>query len=682
MTVDTKLKIFKEHHVNFVSTSGGQAVGECLFCGKPRHFYVNLENLLWDCKVCGLKGNKEQFLFKVSKLYTEVLNKKPKLLARLSEDRKIPTKAIKKYDVGWDIVGDRFTIPVYRDIKSCNDIRLYKLGSKTRSTWGCISGLLNMQAIHTENTVYVCEGEWDAILFDWLLRKNNMSGAVVSVPGANIFKRDWVPAFKDKVVQLLYDKDNAGDMGERLAQERLNGTTKQIRYLHWSEELPNGFDIRDWISYGIKVKKPKGCFRNLTKMFSSTPRNTEFKHASASKKSSEPTNLAPIKNKDLLATYRKWLFLPDEKIIDIIFGTAFANRMEGDPIWLFLIAPPGGSKSELLMSLSTAEEVVCMTSLTPHALVSGAVWSDGQDPSLLPKLNNKLLVLKDFTTITSMHFTQRDEIFGILRDVYDGKTEKYFGTGIKRAYESKFGILAGVTPVIETFGTIHQSLGERFLKYRLRGDTQKSEEHKIYKAISNINKEIKMRTELCEVAARCLTRHIPSKEKIPAFPQNYFKRIVALAQFTAWMRGVVERDRYTQQVLYRPSSEVGTRLAKQLVKLGIGIGIFRNKKELGEYEYECIKSVAAHTCPDRVKMIIRAFWKAKKEDLDALTTKEVSLRTNLPQATIFRLLEDLELLKAVKRSGGGNKYLWQLSSQLLHLIGKSEVFKVNIGSDK
>lgn len=673
-----KLKGFEEHHVEFSSEKGGQAVGNCPFCGKDGHFYVNTTSLLWDCKVCGEKGNYPQFLYKAAMAYHEALREDPGKLRELSKDRKIAETALLKYHVGWDEVGKRYSVPVISGKGACCDIRLYRLGQKTRSSAGGSAGLFGAQFLNPgeSSTVYLCEGEWDTMALWWLLARNKAKGTVVGVPGANTFKRDWVPMFTGRDVQLLYDHDNAGDQGERLARERLTGTTRTLTFLHWPEATPSGFDVRDWIGYGVKVEKIEGCWRNLQKLFSRTPRSDRFSpvHPTAAQAKAEAAGPSddPITNEELLKAYRRWLYLPDRNVLDVMFGAAFANRLEGDPIWLFLVAPPGGSKSELLMSLSTAESIVCMTSLTPHALVSGAVWGNGKDPSLLPQLDGKILVLKDFTTITSMHFAARDEIFGILRDVYDGKTEKYFGTGVKREYKSKFGILAGVTPVIETFGTLHASLGERFLKYRLLGDTKETEESKILKAISNINSEVSMRSELCDVARRCLLREMPAVP--PRFSPEQVHKAVALAQFVAWLRGVVERDRFTQHVLYRPSSEVGTRLAKQLVKLAMGVGIFRGLTELGEAEYDVIKGVAKHTCPDRVSTLLEAVWRKRQEGVNGLTTKEVSMASELPLSTVFRMLEDLALLKVVRKVGSGTKFLWTLNESMCRLIEKSEVF--------
>lgn len=236
--------------------------------------------------------------------------------------------------------------------------------------------------------------------------------------------------------------------------------------------------------------------------------------------------------------------------------------------------------------------------------------------------------------------------------------------------------MAGVTPVIETFAAMNQSLGERFLKYRLPLDTKDSEEKKILRAIKNVNSEMKMRAELCQAAASVLARPLPPAEGLPAFSDVYVGRVVALAQLSAWMRGVVDRDKYTQQVLYKPSSEVGTRMAKQLVKLAMGIGIFRGTAVLEGYEYECIKQIAVASCPQRVVMILQALYKAKTKDkLEMLKTKEIVDRTFLPQSTVMRVMEDLNLLRLVERMEVNSTYYWKLSRSVQQLASKSGAFR-------
>jgi len=51
------------------------------------------------------------------------------------------------------------------------------------------------------------------------------------------------------------------------------------------------------------------------------------------------------------AVIRKYLYLEDERIIDVILATYVGNLIKGDPLWVLLIAPPSNGKTEILFGL-------------------------------------------------------------------------------------------------------------------------------------------------------------------------------------------------------------------------------------------------------------------------------------------------------------------------------------------
>ena len=74
-------------------------------------------------------------------------------------------------------------------------------------------------------------------------------------------------------------------------------------------------------------------------------------------------------------------------------------------------------------------------------------------------------------------------------------------------------------------------------------------------------------------------------------------------------------------------------------------------------------------------MIVQALWRAKKKDgYEMLKTKEIVNRTFLPQSTVIRVLEDMNLLRLVKRTEVNGDYFWQMSDNLEMLATKSGAF--------
>ena len=677
------LRGFISHGVVFTRSSGDQEIANCIFCREPSKFFCNRTNRLWDCKVCGKNGDFHKFLEYVTNEYKQKVTKSD--LLELGQDRGLPGLAFQGCDIGNPGNGV-YSISIRDNQGKVVDIRTYKFGGRLFSTPGVQTGLFGAQDINGhQDTIWLCEGEWDAIALRWLLRSmgkgNENKDVVVGVPGANTFKREWIPLFNGKRVYVLYDNDLAGENGEIAVADKLIGVAKELKFLHWSEDLPQGYDIRDLVKMHKLEAMPyilgrlKSITRSKNKTTASGQVNYTLPGVNGVEKIINDVGL-PVSTKELITAYKKWLHLPSIDILKILYGAIIANKMGGDPVWMFLVAPPGGSKSELLMTLSDSPDIHPLTSLTPHTLISGTHFHGGKDPSLLPQLDKKILVIKDFTTLLTMHYSQRDEIFGTLRDIYDGNTEKVFGNGIKRNYNVRFGIIAGVTPVIETFNIIHSSLGERFLKFRITGNWDSAnEDQKIARALANLGKEDTMREGLKEIAKRYLGNlKVPVEGGIPIISPLYLRQIGALAKFSARLRGVVDRDKYSGMVMYKPSSEIGTRLAKQIAKLGMGIAVFTGKKEIDEHTYRLMRRVALDTVPDRSEDIVQALWDIYCKKKNGTTTEVMSI-TRLPQSTVFRLLQDLNLLKIVDREEKGGVAVWELSEYMVGLINDGGIYE-------
>src|SRR5262245_25451753 len=166
----------------------------------------------------------------------------------------------------------------------------------------------------------------------------------------------------------------------------------------------------------------------------------------------------------------KYLLLPDGGlVVEVLLSAVIANRMTGDPFWLFLVNPPSGVKTELIRALNAVDDIHPLSDLTPQTFASG-FDSKKTQPSLLLRLNNHILTLKDFTTILTMHRDKRGEILAQLREIYDGHYKKEFGNGKTVDWTGKLGLIAGVTQVIDTYSSVSQVLGERFVYFRVKSE--------------------------------------------------------------------------------------------------------------------------------------------------------------------------------------------------------------------
>ena len=647
------------HGVVFESRTGGDdpwEVGACPFCGKPKHFYVNHKNLVFDCKRCGEHGSFGDFLDRIAARNEVEAQGGP--LVSLSQERGIAVETLTRWRVGWN--GRQYTIPVPGPgEKGLADLRIFSFGRKTSATPGGIIWIGGWNELQKDDsrTVYLCEGEWDGMVMDEIIHALQLPALSVWITGAGIFKREWTGAFRNRSVVSLYDNDEAGSRGTSRARELIGNLVSRFDSLIWPSAFPTGFDLRELY---------KRFERNARKTYDAI---CQMLQRPLARRLPQRVGVqVGLSRAEVINQYQEWMFLPDPDGLDVVFATLFGNRLPGDPLWVFLVAPAGGSKSELLMSLDKAPRIKTLTSLTPHALISGAVGPGGADPSLIPKLNNKVLVIKDFTAILSLHPTSRDEILGVLRDAYDGRIEKDFGvgTGLVRSYKSKFGILAGVTPAVEMFTSMHSSLGERFVRYRMhKGCRNLTEEALITRALANVTHEDAMREALQATAAGVLARTV---DGAPVLPDRFIKRIVALAWFAARLRTAVVRDRYSSRLEFYPVSEMGTRLAKQFAKFLLGLALFHQSPEVTDEHYRLVARVAMDTIPDRADIVVRSVWSVSRGGAVFAPTEEIITLARMNSETVRAVLDDLLTLQLVDVQREGHGRTWRLSGRIERIV--------------
>ena len=129
------------------------------------------------------------------------------------------------------------------------------------------------------------------------------------------------------------------------------------------------------------------------------------------------------------------------------------------------------------------------------------------------------------------------------------------------------------------------------------------------------------------------------------------------------------RDRYSDEIIYSPSAEIGTRVAKQLTKLAMGIAMFREHKEIGEEVYRIIIRVARDTSPDRAELIVKQLYL----NSIPMTAGRLGHRTKLEVGTVRKVLRDMRLLRIVDKLGE-NSQQWKLTAKMRKMMDLAEVY--------
>jgi hypothetical protein len=364
---------------------------------------------------------------------------------------------------------------------------------------------------------------------------------------------------------------------------------------------------------------------------------------------------------ELVTVFSKWLRLNDGEPLHVILGAVAANLLDGDPLWLFAVAPPGSLKTELIRSLNGVPSVYPLSNLTPQTFASG-FQTKGVEPSLLLKLDRRILSLKDFTTVLTMHRDKRGEILAQLREIYDGYYRKEFGNGKVVDWVGKLGLIAGVTPVIDTYYSVSQILGERFLLYRL---TPADEVAVATRAMEQQGLEDVMRQELRDAVAAFFANVVPLRVEIPGAIAG---RLAALAAFIARARSGVVWDQ-RGELEYAPPPEGPGRLAKQFATLARGLAVVRDTRVVTEEDFLTVYRVAEDTIPGSRKAVLEPLLEA----FDPLETSKIAELTSYPTSTARRYLQELAAMRLVDRlpGGSGKPDRWRLSELAVRLLGQA-----------
>ena len=377
-----------------------------------------------------------------------------------------------------------------------------------------------------------------------------------------------------------------------------------------------------------------------------------------------PETRTPIDFATLEETIHKWLLINDKGLIRVLVGTVVANKLKADPVWLFIIAAPGGSKTELIRGLNKVDKVYSISDLTPQTFLSGE--KNNKTGSLLLRLPfGTIFTYKDFTTVLTMHRDKQQAIISQLREIFDGYYRKEFGTGETKDWVGKIGFIAGVTTVIDRHHEIYSVLGERFVQYR---PIQPDRIALAKKAISNSGGEDLMREEIQKAMADYISGIKIPEEKV-AIPDWLVDKVAHLASFVVKARsGIIRESYHTREIEQIPDPELPTRLAKQLITLATAFSLMNNG-QFTEDDYSLIYKIGLDSLPAKRKLTIEALLKQE----DYLETSEFAIAIGYPTNTTRRILEDLQGLQLIDKQPKwkGTSDGWKIKNSTIEDLKKA-----------
>ena len=169
---------------------------------------------------------------------------------------------------------------------------------------------------------------------------------------------------------------------------------------------------------------------------------------------------------------KKVLYIENTNLVDTMLASVIANSQKiGDPVWLTIIGPSSGGKSQYIRPLAKAnpELFLQIDDLTANTFISG----NGEAQSLIFKIKkgaSRIISMDDLTVLFSKNAEDRNAILAQFRMIYDGRMTKASGksNGKGITWEGHAGMIAGSTPAIYRHFSEVADMGERFINYRMK----------------------------------------------------------------------------------------------------------------------------------------------------------------------------------------------------------------------
>jgi hypothetical protein len=276
-----------------------------------------------------------------------------------------------------------------------------------------------------------------------------------------------------------------------------------------------------------------------------------------------------------------------------------------------------------------------VSSITEHTFVSGLK----ENIDLAPSLRNRVVVIKDLTTLLSKREDIRAEVFADFRELTDGYVRKEFGNGVKKEYRGiHSSILFACTNAIERYYSMYSNLGSRMMFMRPYNDKVKARKQ----SIKNRNKLTDIRRELHE-AMMCFIHTLV--DRLDREPETLYEldteteildEIGECCDFLALARTTIHHN-YKGDIDELPESEFPTRIFNTVTKLAM-VHAFIHERVPNEKD----KAFAFRIICDNVPTIRLQVMKHVLTDWK--TTPEIGQASGLSTESTKRVLDELTAL--------------------------------------
>ncbi len=353
----------------------------------------------------------------------------------------------------------------------------------------------------------------------------------------------------------------------------------------------------------------------------------------------------------ILETIGEYHVVDDPSTYVFTTAVAVSNWLEGSPLWGMVIGPASGGKTEALAIVKHAvkQEV---DDFTVPALLS---WhkptqnSPSKRAGILVRVGERgVLSVGDFSTVLSdSQRGRREQLFSALRRIFDGRYQRDLGNENESlVWEGRVTILAACTSAIDNFASHSDSLGPRWVYFRLPPRDSKTRRNVTSRAVRAVSADVaERRAKAQELVEHLIHESWESAEQLE-LPENLLRAVEEAAQVVCYGRASVPRDSSPRrEVIGLPDMEEPPRVAKQLVML------LRCLLVIGLSDGEAlgiVSRVAMDSMPAVRALALGAIAAADRP----VTTAAIAKLASADWKVVNRALEDFEVIGLVSHQVG------------------------------
>lgn len=328
-------------------------------------------------------------------------------------------------------------------------------------------------------------------------------------------------------------------------------------------------------------------------------------------------------------------------------------------LWLLLVGVPSSGKTDLVRLIKDADIAYYLDNLTQNAFISGERATKGNKVyDLLPLLDKKCLIVKDWTSIFSLDEKMTKKLLGDLVGIYDKEFTKFSSRRGNISYSSAFSQLGCITPATLNKHTNYMNMvGPRFLCYAMPTSTQETEDKSYEMIFSDADRSV-IEKEARLYASSYLEQICQTPFIINPMTKKFESYLRLAAKLMSCCRGIVIlqsasfKNEEGEDVKYYEVLDVQIeepwRAVQQLISLSKFLAFVVGRNEITNEELTIIKEVVISSMPADRSNALRTLIDHKGQ----ITVKELADISEKSTKTSKRLLDELSALKVVEKNKG------------------------------